>query len=215
MFQAGSTVARIGAELRTRLSLQRAVETGTYRGDTTRALATAFPDVVTIELSQQLHNAAAARLSDLSNVRALQGDSRDVLADIAKDGIPTLYFLDGHWSTGTTAGKDSECPVLDELAAIGAGVPEDCIIIDDARLFAAAPPPPHNAAQWPTLIEVFDTLRMAHPHHHVTLVADQIVAVPEPAKSIIDAYAQRYDSFLGSTKRLAVRGAMRLVVGRT
>jgi hypothetical protein len=212
VFQTGSSLAQLGSELSGHLLLRRAVETGTYRGDTTRALAEVFPDVVTIELSEQLHDAAAKRLHHLGNVRALQGDSRALLTDIVKDVVPTMYFLDGHWSTGITAGKNSECPIMDELAVIADGPPEDCIIIDDARLFAASPPPPHDGSQWPSLIEIFDALRDAHPNHHVTVVADQIVAVPMSAKPMIDAYARRYNSFMGSVKRLVVRVAMQIQI---
>jgi len=37
--------------------------------------------------------------------------------------------------------------VLDELAAIADGHPDDSIVIDDARLYAAAPPPFHDTTQ--------------------------------------------------------------------
>ncbi len=177
---------RLQAELR----LERAVETGTYMGDTTRALAGVFSSVVTIERSPELHRKAARRLGDLPRVQALQGHSADRLPEVADAETSTLYFLDGHWSDGVTAGADDECPVLRELEAIGAGHPMDCLVIDDARLFTSAPPPPHDPAAWPTLVEVLDVIRADRPDHHVTLLEDQILAVPPEGRSIVDAHGQ-------------------------
>jgi hypothetical protein len=182
---------RLATELRDELSLKRAIETGTYRGQTARALAPVFASVLTIELSPSLHERAARALGDVPNVEAIQGDSREVLAGIARAEMPTLYFLDGHWSGGVTDGAGDECPLLGELAAIGAGHPQDCLVIDDARLFTSAPPPPHDPAQWPTITEVFDAIRSERPGHAVTLIGDQVLAVPQRAKPVIDRYGAR------------------------
>jgi hypothetical protein len=187
----GSVDLALAADLRERLGLRRAVETGTFRGLTARSLADVFDEVLTIELSPHLHRSASEALSDLPNVRALQGHSAQRLVEVADATVPTLYFLDGHWSGGSTSGADDECPVLDELAAVGDGHRDDCFLIDDARLFTSAPPPPHRAEQWPTLIEVFDALRARHSDRVVTLLADQVVAVPGRAKPAIDVYGQR------------------------
>jgi hypothetical protein len=170
------------------------VETGTYRGGGTRALAALFPEVITVELSHELHTAAADELSDLDGVTALQGDSRQVLPTVTDASTPTLWFLDGHWSGGPTAGQEAECPVLDELAAVHGGSATDCVLIDDARLFAAPPPPPHDAEQWPTLVDVFDAIRSAHPGHHVTVLSDLVIAVPASAKPIVDRFGQALDA---------------------
>lgn len=159
-------------------------------GGGARTLAEIFDAVVTIELSQDLHRAAAETLADLPNVGLVQGDSRAELVPLAAERIPTLYWLDGHWSGGETAGAGHECPVLGELAAIGSGHPDDCILIDDARLFAAAPPPPHDPAQWPTLLQVLDGIRAQRPQHHITLVHDVVVGVPRAAKPVVDKFGR-------------------------
>lgn len=178
-------------DLRNALNLSRAVETGTFQGVTARTLADIFMDVVTIELSPQLQAAAAQTLSDLPNVRSVQGHSGVLLREVAHAATPTLYFLDGHWSGGETAGVEDECPVLDEIAAIGSGHPNDCLIIDDARLFTSSPPPPHRAEQWPSLLQVFDALRALHPTHLITVLGDQIIAVPQAAKAAMNAHGLR------------------------
>jgi hypothetical protein len=201
----GTVDLRLASDLRHLLGLQRAVETGTFRGGTARSLATVFPSVVTIELSEDLHRTAAASLRDVPQVRALQGHSARRLGELTDPTLPTLYYLDGHWSGGATGGNDDECPILDELAAMGAGSADDCVIVDDARLFTSAPPPPHRAEQWPTLLEVIDALRERHPAHLVTLLNDQIIAAPERARPAIDAYGARLQSASGVFGRL--RGA--------
>jgi len=187
----GSVELQFASDLSAALGLRRAVETGTYRGDTARVLAQAFPSVITIELSPELHGAAVTALADEPRIRPLQGHSANVLRDVNEPTTPTLYYLDGHWSGGPTAGAEDECPVLAELAAIEAGHPDDCVLIDDARLFTSAPPPPHNREMWPTLIEVFDALRARWPEHIVTVLADQVVAVPPRARDALDAYGLR------------------------
>lgn len=209
MFNTGSSLAHLGAALRDRLPLERAVETGTFRGDTAVALSRVFPQVVTIELAPALHAAASARFArEAPNVRALRGDSGATLRNLPTASTGTFFFLDGHWSTGPTAGRERECPLMDELAAIAPGHPNDCIVIDDARLLAAAPPPPHDPAQWPTLMDVFDALRSSYPEHHVTLVADQVIAVPRRAKPVIDDYARGVDSWFGTARQLIRRAVV-------
>jgi hypothetical protein len=182
---------QLASDLRAAVGLRRAVETGTYRGDTARALATVFPAVVTIELSADLHRAATAALADVQSIRAVHGHSSQVLSDVRDPQTPTLFFLDGHWSGGATAGIEDECPVLEELEALAGGHPDDCLLIDDARLFASAPPPPHNPEMWPALVEVFDAIRLRWPEHLVTLLADQVIAVPPTGRAAVDAYGRR------------------------
>lgn len=166
------------------------METGTYKGVGTRILAELFGTVATIELAPQIYERARTALADLPHVEVIAGDSRERLRSLAGEGRPAFYFLDGHWSGEFTAGEGNECPVLDELAAISPGHPDDCFVIDDARLFTAPPPPPHDPSQWPTLIELFDALRAARPGLHVTLLNDQVIAVPSRAKPVVDAYGQ-------------------------
>lgn len=199
----GTIDLQLARELRDQLGLKRAIETGTYRGVTARALASVFDSVVTIELARPLYERAVGSLRDLPNVEAVHGHSAEVLGTLASPDTPTLYFLDGHWSGGATEGTGSECPVLDELAAIGAGNQDDCVVIDDARLFTSAPPPPHDPAHWPQIVEVFDAIRAHRPDHVVTLLSDQVLAVPQRAALVLDAYGTRvHDAAVGFPSRV-------------
>jgi hypothetical protein len=186
----GSVDEQLAADLRDELGLVRAVETGTYEGATARKLGNLFPSVVTVEQSDVFYARATEALRDAPHITVLQGHSAPRLAEVAEP-TPTLYYLDAHWSGGLTSGEEDECPVLREIDALRAGHPDDCVIIDDARLFAAAPPPPHDPGQWPALPELFDALRSIRPGHFVTVLNDQVIAAPPRAKPRLDAYAWR------------------------
>jgi hypothetical protein len=80
--------------------------------DGARLLASLFESVVTIELSESLAARAVQELANRPNVTVRQGDSRQVLPELAAADVPTLYWLDGHWSGGETSGAEHECPLL-------------------------------------------------------------------------------------------------------
>jgi hypothetical protein len=90
-----------------------------------------------------------------------------------------------------TAGEEDECPVLDELRATGEGHPDDCILIDDARLFLERPPPPHKADHWPTFDEIAAAIRSARPDHRVEVLHDIVVAVPPAAVDLVERFGRR------------------------
>jgi hypothetical protein len=183
----GSLPNQLSIDLRDRLGLRRAVETGTYYGHTTAVLARMFADVVTVERSDAFYERARAILEPLGNVRQVKGHSGDALRSLDSAPGGTLYWLDAHWSGGDTAGSDDPCPLIGELDAIGAGDPNDVLLIDDAREFSA--PPDHR---WPTLVEVVDAVRRNRPSHYVTVVHDMVIAVPETARDIVDAFGREH-----------------------
>jgi hypothetical protein len=182
------------------------VETGTFQGDTARALGKLFPSVVTIELADELFERALAKLADLPNVAVEHGTAPDLLREL--EPAPTLYWLDAHWCFGETAGADDPCPVLEELAAIRSH-PDDCYLIDDARLFAA-----NLYEHWPTLVQVLDALREARPAAHVTVVHDLIVSVPAEAKDIVDRFGWSFGSTVWAAGEKARLAGSELDVGR-
>ena len=151
------------------------VETGTNVGNSAAVAARLFERVVTIEKDPTLHATALDRHGELRNVEWLLGDSRDVLPQLHLSE-PTVFWLDGHWSAGDTAGEGDECPLLEELAAIG---PQHAILIDDARLFTEQPPPPHDPSQWPTLEQVMAALA----DREVVIREDVVVALPRRLRS--------------------------------
>jgi hypothetical protein len=197
--------------LRNRLHLRVAVETGTFRGDSAAALAPLFEQVVTIERSPELAAAAASRLRPFPNVTVIGGRSAEEILRLgATLSRPFLAWLDAHWCTGGT-GTDDECPVLREIAALplAPAAAGSCLLIDDARLFQGPPPPPHDHAAWPPLMDVIDALRRRHSRY-VTLLEDVIIASPLEARKTVDDYwlgrqsetAGKRSGFPGRLRRL-------------
>ena len=140
-----------------------AIETGTCRGNGTRALAQRFERVITIELRETLHLEARARLTgaEFSHVEFVQGNSAVELPGILRrtsDSESLFFFLDAHWSgdqsvdwksskwhgygfdtahlgtVGITPSGPEQCPLIEELTAIV----EHCrapaiVLIDDLK----------------------------------------------------------------------------------
>lgn len=77
-----------------------AVETGTCRGNGTRALAKIFDRVITIELQAELLRLARAKLAGFKNIEFREGNSAEVLKEILPglESEAVFFFLDAHWS---------------------------------------------------------------------------------------------------------------------
>lgn len=147
-----------------------AIETGTCRGNGTRALARAFPRVITIELSESLHRESRARLGaeGLHNIEFLLGNSATLLPEVLAslpESEAVFFFLDAHWSgdasvnwaaarwkgygfatahLGSAEGPPSgpeQCPLAEEFLAIT----QHCrgpafVLVDDAKNLPADGP---------------------------------------------------------------------------
>lgn len=113
------------------------VETGTYMGDTTHIAKSHFQHVYTIELSEQFANMAKRRFASDANVTVIQGDSSTAIKSVCERvEQPAFFWLDGHWSGGSTAKGAKDCPLYEELQSIMTYCKESCVIaIDDVRLF--------------------------------------------------------------------------------
>jgi len=115
-------------------SLRVLVETGTYLGDTTAALADDFERCFTVEFSPQLHARARARFAGKPKIECLLGNSADLLPEIVKRiATPALFWLDAHASGGETT-NTCRNPILQELQTIlSHRVHGHVVLIDDAR----------------------------------------------------------------------------------
>jgi hypothetical protein len=173
------------------MGIRVAIETGTYRGDSARALASVAERVVSIELSRELHDAAKTNLADLPNVTLINGSSAEVFPDVLRDlDGPAIFWLDGHWCEGgPTSGFEDQCPVMAEIEAIDASEWGDksCVLIDDARFHLGPPPPPFRREDWPTITQLVDKLRAVHDRVF-TVLDDVVVAGPPDIQPVIDTY---------------------------
>lgn len=116
------------------------IETGTYLGGTTKALARIFPEVISIEPSEWLYAHASRRLSKYNNITLLNGTSEDKL-EIAITSIKSKklnLWLDGHYSAGATYQGENETPIMRELEVVAKYLyrfESVAIFIDDVRCF--------------------------------------------------------------------------------
>jgi hypothetical protein len=120
------------------------VETGTYYGDTAKWASTEFKTVFTIELSDYLYNLTKNELLSKGNIIPKLGNSKNILSDILGETDSNIVFwLDGHYSGGITAGSDDPCPLREELKIIHKRNNDDIILIDDSRCYGGGGIPFH------------------------------------------------------------------------
>ena len=135
------------------------IETGTFMGKTTQVLAGLSPRVYSIEPAPRLYERATRKFAG-SHVTVLNGVSEEVFPEL----LPTLsgdvcFWLDGHFSGGSTFQGATACPIEQELDTITACLPQFgklTILIDDVRLFV------HNTgafADYPSLDYLVDWAR--------------------------------------------------------
>jgi hypothetical protein len=118
------------------------IETGTYVGQTTEFLGKSGLKVISIEPSRELANAATFRLKNYSNIKIVNALSEEVLGDQI-NSLPTsvkhiAFWLDGHYSDGSTHLGPVETPIKRELELIESELQRfSCvtIFIDDFRCF--------------------------------------------------------------------------------
>ena len=145
------------------------VETGTYLGDMLISQRNNFQKIYSIELSDFLWEKAKKRLAMYPNIELLQGDSGKVLNEvIPRLDAKTLFWLDGHFSSGITAKGDIECPIYEELDAIFRGKDyQHLILIDDARLF-------NGTSDYPTIDELKKYIFSKNANYKVEITDDII-----------------------------------------
>lgn len=112
------------------------IETGSYHGDGIQlALDAGFKNIYSIELGWKLYNLCVERFKDNPDVHLILGDSGKILRDlldIIKE--PVTFWLDGHYSGGSTALGDIDSPLMQELETIGNHlIKNHTLIIDDIR----------------------------------------------------------------------------------
>jgi glycosyltransferase involved in cell wall biosynthesis len=181
--------------LQTNLNINTFVETGTFQGDTIDKVKNYFKEIYTIELSAEYHQHAKIRFENIDYIHPIHGDSVKVLTRLVHDlsNRPTLYWLDAHWCVASnTAGELSQCPLLGEIESIHQLHMNSVIIIDDARLFLAPPPMPHEISQWPTFDEIITLLKKLSPVHSLMVVNDNIIFFPKKIQKIMQTFANNY-----------------------
>lgn len=114
------------------------IETGTYKGRMVYAVLPYLKKIYSIELDENLCRKAQRRFAGYKNVHIIQGQSGEVLPRILNNiHQPCLFWLDAHYSGGSTAKGETDTPVMQEIKCIlnHTRAQEHVILIDDARIF--------------------------------------------------------------------------------
>ena len=132
-----------------------AVETGTFRGDTSALLNEYFGSCVTIERSPAFAQTARARFALVPSIRVLEGTSSEVLAQALPDAqLSCFIWLDAHGMYDYIGSSTEENPLLSELDTIFAArsSTNTIIAIDDARGLGTQP-------GWPSIGQVCSAMQ--------------------------------------------------------
>ena len=136
------------------------VETGTYLGDSTLEMAKTAAMVFSLEPELELYENASKRFSSFDNVELINGTSEDIFPGL----LPNLsgdvcFWLDGHFSGGSTYKGPNDTPITIELEFIKKNLlafKKLVVMIDDIRLFTGKI---HSYGAYPTLDYLVDWAR--------------------------------------------------------
>lgn len=114
------------------------VETGSYRGFMIENVIDEYESIHSIELSTKWYAYCVFKFQNYKHVKLHLGDSKHLLPEVLKDiREPAVIFLEAHYSGGTTARRDTDTPLLDELEIVRERTYDDIIIIDDISFLGA------------------------------------------------------------------------------
>ena len=120
------------------------VETGTYLGETTAFLAERSPQVVSLEPAPTLWEKAAQKFAGSDRVTVLNKSSEDGFLETFGliQSSRVCFWLDGHYSGGSTFSGLENTPILQELGLIASKLNDGrltqvAVFIDDVREFAS------------------------------------------------------------------------------
>lgn len=121
-----------------RFSIDTFVETGTYKGKMVYSVIPHVKEIYSIELDITHFQNAQKRFIGYPDIHILQGQSGEMLPKVLKDiDKPCLFWLDAHWSGGSTAKGDMDTPIMQEMQCVlgHSRAAEHVVLIDDARCF--------------------------------------------------------------------------------
>lgn len=125
------------------------LETGLFEGHTILAMEPLFPTLFTVEIKEKYYHDVKTRYSG-EKINFILGDSSYVFETLLPTlDEPVIFFLDGHWSSGSTGRSEKDCPLYEEMTHIKNLFKQNAIIIvDDYRLFGLGPNVSKEICNW-------------------------------------------------------------------
>lgn len=141
------------------------IETGTYRGDTVKAMlkTSLFEQIHTVDIYEDRVENAQQRFASFRFIHCWHGDSAVVLPDVlAQIKEPALLWLDAHHSGKQIARVKGliETPIKAELQAVLQHPHDHVILIDDASYYKKYG---KKIAEYPTTSDLRDMVTQYRP----------------------------------------------------
>ena len=177
------------------LPLEVFVETGTFEGEAVQRIRPYFEEIHSVESSEKYFASASERFRQDQAIHLYLDDSSRLLRQLFPQlrSRSVLYWFDAHWcEADASAGKSSQCPLLQELEAMDTLNSQSVILIDDARLFLCAPPAPHEVSQWPDFDSIVKRLEALSSHHELMVINDVILFFPASIDNHLRGFAHRH-----------------------
>ncbi len=173
---------QIARDLKLKYGMELFIETGTMHGHTAAWAARHFKKIITMDIyPDYINDAKTNSCAQFNNIEFHVGFSSILLQDKIMPLVKeqALFWLDAHWGGDLHYPAPAiECPLMNELRVIKSFGDSfgHVILIDDARLFIKAPPPPMNADVWPSYKEIEDLLS---PTMTLNIADDIIICEPK------------------------------------
>jgi len=181
---------QLALNLQKAANIQVLIESGTYKAQTALWAEQHFAKVYTIEAYRPRFEKTLASIPNevinRKRIHFIFGDSRDQLKHVLNEvNDPAILWLDAHWINDSPVDAQGECPLLGELEAINNHNLSDhhMVIVDDARLFEAPPPHPHDPKDWPPISTFIN--KIGTGKRFVMVDHDMIVSVPFQYREIL------------------------------
>jgi hypothetical protein len=141
------------------------VETGTFKGNTTKAMlkSNLFESIHTVDIYHDRFEKARKRFTPFPHVKCWSGDSAVVLPQILERITqPALFWLDAH-HTGKRIARVKgliETPLVAELTAVLQHPHDHIILIDDANYYRKYG---NTISEYPTTSDIQNLVSKHHP----------------------------------------------------
>lgn len=150
-----------------------AIESGTYKGHTSRKFAHFADQVITIEADFDYFLKSKKKLKRYTNTTVLHGDSGELIGNVLPPrSVGCVMWLDAHYSGGNTAGEHEHCPLMNELRQIlfSRNALNSIVLIDDSRGLT-------GTYGWPILSEL---VGLFNKNKFSSIIIDDVLIASSP-----------------------------------